>query len=313
MRAVTFVNGAIEIREHPDPVPSRGEILIRVHAAGLNSADLMQQHGGYAAPVGSPPDIPGLELAGEVIATGPDAVRFSVGDRVMALVGGGGQSELAVVHERIAMPVPSALSWAEAGGLPEAFTTAHDALFTQAGLAGGDRVCVHGAAGGVGSAGVQLAVVAGATVTATVRNPAMRDAVAGLGAHVIAPEELVDHGPYDIILELIGGPNLPGDLDSLAIGGRITVIGLGAGARAEVNLGVLMGKRARIMGSTLRVRPLEGKAITIRALEAHVLPHFESGRLVVPVAATYPLEDAVGAYDRFAAGAKFGKIILTSD
>jgi NADPH2:quinone reductase len=313
MRAVTFVNGDIEIREHPDPVPSRGEILVRVHAAGLNSADLMQQRGGYAAPVGSPPDIPGLEFAGEVIATGADAVRFSVGDRVMALVGGGGQSELAVVHERIAMPVPAPLSWAEAGGLPEAFTTAHDALFTQAGLAGGDRVCVHGAAGGVGSAGVQLAVVAGATVTATVRNPALRDAVAGLGAHVIAPEELADHGPYDIILELIGGPNLPGDLEALAIGGRITVIGLGGGARAEVNLGMLMGKRARIMGSTLRVRPLEGKAITIRELEAHVLPHFETGRLVVPVAATYPLDVAADAYERFAAGGKFGKIVLTSD
>jgi len=313
MLAVTFVNGEIEIRRHPDPVPSRGEVLIRVRAAGLNSADLMQQHGGYDAPVGSPPDIPGLELAGEVIATGPDAIRFSVGDRVMALVGGGGQSELAVVHERVAMPVPATLSWAEAGGLPEAFTTAHDALFSQAGLATGDRVCVHGAAGGVGTAGVQLAATAGATVTATVRNPALRDAVAGLGAMAIGPDDAVSHGPYDVILELIGAPNLPGDLSALATGGRITVIGLGGGARAEVNLGTLMGKRARIMGSTLRARPLEAKAMAIRAVEGHVLPHFESGRLIVPVAATYPLKEAAAAYERFAAGAKFGKIVLTSD
>jgi NADPH2:quinone reductase len=311
VQAVTFVDGDIEVREHPDPIPSRGEILVRVRAAGLNSADLMQRRGGYAAPPGSPQDIPGLELAGEVIGLGPDAERFSLGDRVMALAGGGGQSELAVVHERLAMPVPTPLAWAEAGGLPEVFTTAHDALFTQALLASGDRVCVHGAAGGVGCAGVQLAVAAGATVTATVRNPDLRQEVAGLGARVLAPEEAVSGGPYDIILELIGGPNLPGDLESLAIGGRITVIGLGGGVQAEVNLGALMAKRARIMGSTLRVRPLEGKAVATRAVEAHVLPLFSSGRLVVPVAATFALSDAVAAYDRFAAGAKFGKVVLT--
>ena len=258
-------------------------------------------------------DIPGLELAGEVVAVGPDVERFAVGDRVMSLAGGGGQSELAVVHERLAMPVPDKLTWPEAGGLPEVFTTAHDALFSQAGLAGGDRVLVHGAAGGVGTAGVQLAVAAGARVTATVRNRELRDAVAGLGARVIGPEEVAGEGPFDIILELIGASNMAANLDALAVGGRITVIGLGGGARAEVNLATLMGKRARIMGSTLRVRPLEGKAIASRAVEAHVLPQFESGRLVVPVAATFPLADAVAAYDRFAAGAKFGKIVLTMD
>ena len=311
MRAVTFVDGKIEIRRHPDPVPARGEILVRVRAAGLNSADLMQQRGGYAAPVGSPPDIPGLELAGEVVEVGADVERFAVGDRVMSLAGGGGQSELAVVHERLAMPVPTALRWEEAGGLPEVFTTAHDALFTQAGLAGGDRVCVHGAAGGVGTAGVQLALATGASVTATVRNPALRPDVAALGARVTDPEDFTGSGPYDVVLELIGAPNLPGDLDALAVGGRVVVIGLGGGAHAQVNLGALMARRGRIMGSTLRVRPLEGKAVATRAVEAHVLPLFESGRLVVPVAATFALDDAVAAYDRFAAGAKFGKIVLT--
>jgi NADPH:quinone reductase len=313
MYAVTFAHGEIELQEHPDPVPAKGELLVRVRAAGLNSADLMQQRGGYAAPPGSPSDIPGLELAGEVVALGPETGRFAIGDRVMSLAGGGGQAELAVVHERLAMPVPARLTWPEAGGLPEVFVTAHDALYTQAGLASGDRVLVHGAAGGVGTAGVQLAVVAGARVTATVRNLDLRNAVAGLGATVISPEEAAAGGPYDIILELIGASNMAGNLDALAIGGRITVIGLGGGARAEVNLGTLMGKRARIMGSTLRVRPLEGKAVATRTLEAHVLPHFESGRLVVPVAATFALKDAVAAYERFAAGAKFGKIVLTMD
>ncbi|MGI8491713.1 MAG: alcohol dehydrogenase catalytic domain-containing protein, partial [Acidimicrobiales bacterium] len=169
MRAATVVDGEIVVREHDDPEPGLGQVLVRVRAAGINGADLLQKRGGYPAPAGVPADIPGLELAGEVIATGPGASRFGVGERVMAVVGGGGQAELAVVHEREAMPVPGPLNWEEAGGLPEAFTTAHDALFTQAGLGVGERLCVHGAAGGVGSAAVQLGVATGALGTATVR------------------------------------------------------------------------------------------------------------------------------------------------
>jgi NADPH:quinone reductase-like Zn-dependent oxidoreductase len=226
-------------------------------------------------------------------------------------VGGGGQAELAIVHERQLMPVPDGLGWPEAGGLPEVFTTAHDALFTQAGLRAGERLLVHGAAGGVGTAGVQLGAAAGAHVTATVRNEALRDGVAALGAQeVIAPEGFADHGPFDVILELVGAPNLPGDLAALATSGRIVVIGIGGGAKAEVNLGALMGKRATVRGSTLRPRPLEEKALTARAMERHVLALFERGELRVPVAATYPL-DAVGdAYERFTAGGKLGKIVL---
>jgi NADPH:quinone reductase-like Zn-dependent oxidoreductase len=311
MRAVTIVDGTLKFQEHPDPRPGPGQLLVAVRAAGINASDLMQVRGGYPAPPGAPADIPGLELAGQVESTGPGATRFRAGDRVMAVVGGGGQSERAVIHEREAMPVPAGLTWEQAGGLPEAFTTAHDALFTQCGLTLGERVCVHGAAGGVGTAGVQLAAAAGASVVATVRNAGLRSAVAALGATVVEPHETASRGPYDVILELIGAPNMPANFEALAIGGRITVIGVGGGAVADLDLRMLMIKRARMSGSTLRPRPLEQKAAAARAVEASVLPLFESGRLTVPVAATFPLERAAEGYERFAAGGKFGKVVLT--
>jgi NADPH:quinone reductase-like Zn-dependent oxidoreductase len=310
MWAVTIVDGALEWCEHPDPIPGKGELLVAVRGAGLNSADLMQVAGFYPAPPGSPPDIPGMELAGEVAAVGAGVLRFAVGDRVMAVVGGGAQAELAVVHERTAIPVPDGLAWPEAGGFPEVFTTAHDALFTQCELSVGERACVHGAAGGVGVAGVQLAVAAGAHVVATVRNPDLRSAVAAFHAEVVAPDDFVGRGPFDVVLELVGAPNLPGDVEALAVGGRIAVIGVGGGAAAELNLHALMGKRGRIHGSTLRVRPLEQKAMAAHLVEAHVLPLLERGTVRVPVAATYPMSDATAAYDRFAAGGKLGKIVL---
>src|SRR5213596_1167812 len=208
MRAVTIREGGeLAVAEHPDPEPGAGEVLVRVRAAGINGADILQRRGAYPAPPGSPPDIPGLELAGEVAALGPGARRFQPGDRVMGIVGGGGQAELAVVHERQLMPVPEALDWPAAGALPEVFTTAHDAIFTQCGLRPGERLLVHGAAGGVGTAAVQLGRAAGARVTATVRNEALRERVAELGAEVIPPEGFEEHGPFDVILELVGAPN----------------------------------------------------------------------------------------------------------
>jgi NADPH2:quinone reductase len=310
MRAATIVDGSLEVRDHPDPVPGTGQILVRVRAAGLNSADLAQVAGWYPAPPGWPPDIPGMELAGEVAATGPGATRFSVGDRVMAIVGGGAQAQLALLHEREAMPIPEGLDWVEAGGVPEAFTTAHDALFTRGRLSMGERVCVHGAAGGVGTAAVQLAVTAGATVVATVRNPDLWDDVTSLGATTVSPADTEAHGPYDVVLELIGAPNMAANLKALAIGGRISIIGVGGGGTAEINLLALMGKRGRIHGSTLRTRPLELKALAARAVERHVLPLLASGRVWVPVAATFPLDEAAGAYERFAKGAKFGKVVV---
>jgi NADPH:quinone reductase len=311
MRAATIRDGEVVVAEHPDPQPGAGEVLVRVLAAGINGADIHQRAGHYPAPPGSPPDIPGLELAGEVVGRGPGAERFSEGDRVMAIVGGGGQAELATVHERQLMAVPDALSWTEAGGVPEVFTTAHDALFTQAGLRPAEHLLVHGAAGGVGTAAVQLGRAVGATVTATVRREEHRPALDALGTRAIEPEGFAEHGPYDVILELVGAGNLAGNLESLALGGRISVIGVGgSGPTAEINLLQVMQKRARIHGSTLRARPLEQKAAAARLVEKEVLPGFEDGRLTVPVAETFPLDEAEQAYDRFQAGGKLGKLVL---
>jgi putative PIG3 family NAD(P)H quinone oxidoreductase len=311
MRAVTIREQEIVIEEHPDPEPGAGEVLVRVHAAGLNGADMMQRRGLYPAPPGSPQDIPGMEFAGEVAALGQGAERFALGERVMAIVGGGAQAELCLAHERQLMPVPAGLDWPAAGGLPEVFTTAHDAIFTQGELRPGEHLLVHGGAGGVGTAAIQLARATGARVTATVRNAELREQVQELGATVIDCEGFAEHGPYDVIIELVGAPNMPENLGALATGGRITVIGVSAGAKSELNLLALMGKRARIHGSTLRARPLEEKAITARRIEHEVLPLFAAGELHVPIAETFALEQAAAAYERFAAGGKLGKIVIT--
>jgi NADPH:quinone reductase len=310
MRAVTVADGELRVEDRPDPFPGKGEVLVRVRAAGLNGADMLQRKGAYPAPPGSPPDIPGLELAGEVVGRGEGAERFAEGDRVMAIVGGGGQAELALVHERGAMPVPDALDWPAAGGLPEVFTTAHDALFSQAELRPGERLLVHGGAGGVGTAAIQLGRAAGARVTATVRREELRPQVQELGAEAIDAAGFAERGPFDVILELVGAPNLTDNLSALARGGRIAVIGVGGGARGELDLVKLMGKKARIHGSTLRARPLEEKAAAMRLVEREVLPLFESGAARVPVDETYPLDAAEAAYERFASGGKLGKIVL---
>ena len=312
MRAVVIKDQQLIVEERPDPEPGAGQVLVAVKAAGINGADMHQRLGRYPAPPDSPQDIPGLEFAGEVIVCGPGAARFESGDRVMAVVGGGGQADRIVVHERMLMPVPENLTWPEAGGTPEVFTTAHDAVFSQAGLRAGERLLVHGGAGGVGTAAIQLGHASGARVTATVRNPGLRDGVGAFGATVIEPEGFAEHGPFDVILELVGAPNLPDNLRALNLWGRIVIIGIGAGAKAEVHLGALMGTRGRILGSTLRPRPLEEKALAARAVERSVLPLLASGAVRVPVAATYPLDEVEAAYDRFAAGGKLGKIVLVT-
>jgi NADPH:quinone reductase len=310
MRAVVIEDGQLVAQERPDPEPEAGELLVRVRGAGINGADMLQRKGGYPAPPGSPPDIPGLELAGEVVARGRDARRFEEGDRVMAVVGGGAQAELALVHERAAMPVPDGVDWPQAGGFPEVFVTAHDALFSQAELRPGERLLVHGAAGGVGTAAVQLGRAAGARVVATVRREELRPAVEKLGARAVAPDAYEDEGPFDVVLELVGAPNLKGNLSALATGGRIAVIGVGAGPKTEINLLALMGKRGRIHGSTLRARPLEEKGIATRLVEKEVLPLLADGAVSVPVEATFPLDEVEKAYEAFAAGGKLGKIVL---
>jgi NADPH2:quinone reductase len=311
VRAVTIADRRITVAEHPDPVPGPGELGIRVRAAGLNGADIMQVRGLYPAPPGVAPDIPGLELAGEVVELGDGATRFHPGARVMALMPGGAQAQLAVVDERLAMPMPAGLDWNAAGGFPEAFITAHDALISQCGLRGGERLLVNGAAGGVGAAAVQIGAWAGARVVASVRAIELRQAVASLGARVIDPSEIADAGPFDVILELVGAVNFPANLHALSNGGRISVIGVGAGAGIDLDLGQLMSRRGRLFGSTLRARSLEEKAMAVGRVEADVLPLVEAGRARVLLQDVFALEAAAGAYARFQAGAKLGKIVLS--
>ena len=313
MRAVVISEGTVNVEQRPDPKLGSGEVLVRVNAAGINGADILQRRGRYPAPPGAPQDIPGLEFAGEVVDRAPDATRFSVGQRVMGIVAGGGQAELISVHERVAMPVPDSLGWAEAGALPEVFCTAYDALFTQAGLQLGERVLINGGAGGVGTAAIQLARVVGASPVATVRSEGMAGRVSELGATAIVAEAgsdaAVEHGPFDVVLELVGAANLSTSLKALAPGGRICFIGVGAGPKSEFNVLHLMGKRGRIHGSTLRAAPLEEKALLARRMERHVLPHFGTA-LSVSLDRTFALDEVHDAYEYFAAGGKFGKVAL---
>ena len=242
---------------------------------------------------------------------GPRVNRFAPGDRVMALVGGGGQAELATVDQGSAIPIPTGVSWEAAGGFPEAFTTAYDALFTQAGLGFNERVLITGAAGGVGTAAVQLAAAAGALVVASVRNESLREEVLQLGAdQALDPAAALEQGPFDLALELVGGQSVGAVLERLAQGGRISVIGLAAGRTAELNLSSLMGRRARIFGSTLRSRSQAEKSLVAAAVIQHVVPLLERGKIRVPVASTFPMEQAAEAYRRQAAGGKLGKIVL---
>jgi NADPH:quinone reductase-like Zn-dependent oxidoreductase len=293
MRAAVIVDGRLEIEERPDPVPGDGELLIRVRAAGINGADLMQRAGNYPPPPGAPVDVPGLECAGET----------EDGRRVMALLPGGGHAEFVAVHHTHVMRVPESVGWPQAGGFVEAFATAHDALFTQAQLRDGERLLVNGAAGGVGVAAVQLGIRAGAQVTGTVRHH--REEIEALGADAAAS------GEYDVILELVGGQNLSDNLERLAPKGRIAVIGTGAGRIAEVNFGLLMRTRGRIHGSMLRARTTVEKEDVIRRLEGNALPLLAQGLLTVPVEEIFPLDEGLEAYDRFAAGGKFGKLVLS--
>jgi NADPH:quinone reductase len=314
MHAVTIVDGDLRWSEHPDPTPGPGEVVVAVQAAGLNGADMLQRRGFYPAPPGSPQDIPGLEFSGTVAATGAGATRFAPGTRVMGICGGGGQAELVVVHESTLLTVPDGVDLVAAGGFPEVFSTAQDALFSQANLNEDDTVLVSGAAGGVGTAAVQLAGVAGARVVATVRNPDHHDEVRALGAHeVILPDRIADFGPYDVSLELVGAPGVEAVLPHLAKGARIVVIGVGAGAKAEVNLLALMGSRATIGGSTLRARSIEEKAEVAWLVESRGVHLLGTGAVRVPIAATFPMSEATAAYERFTSGSKLGKIVLVND
>lgn len=318
MRAVVFTgkggNEVVSVEERPDPVPGSDEVLVAVRYAALNPADVSQRQGNYPAPPGSPADIPGLEVSGVVAACGAGVRRFKEGDRVFGIVGGGGLADRVVAHDRHLVPVPENLDELEAAAAPEALITAHDAIVVQAGLRSGDLLLVNGANGGVGTAAVQIALVLGARVLASVRSAEARDQVAGLGVEVVAPDEAVARakaeGGADVVLELVGAMNLPANFEALATKGRIMVVGTGAGADGEISLRALMSKRARLLGTVLRARPIEEKAAAVQAFAHEVVPHLVSGRIRALVDRTYPAADAAEAFDRLSGPGKFGKVLL---
>jgi NADPH2:quinone reductase len=319
VRAVVFtgVGGAevMSVEARPDPRPGSGEVLVAAAYAGVNTADLAQRAGAYPAPPGAPQDIPGLEVAGTVVACGDGVRDWQVGDRVFGLVGGGGLADRVVVHERHVAAVPERLGDEEAAAVPEVFVTAHDAVVRQAGLRAGDRLLVNGANGGVGTAAVQIGVLAGARVFANARSADARDRLAELGAEAVGPQDAFERvraaGGADVVLELVGAPNLAADLEALAPRGRIVVVGTGAGADAQLSLRALMGRRARILGTVLRARPLEEKAAAVQDFAHDVVPFLADGRARAIVDRVFPVEQAREAFDYLERPGKFGKVLLS--
>lgn len=311
MHAVQIVDAEVELREVPDPVPGSEELLIKTTSAGLNAADVLQKNGFYPAPPNVPQDIPGLELAGEVVAMGSQTTGFQIGDKVMGIVAGGAQAELCTIHYTTALHVPEGMDLVTAGGFCETYFTAYDALMRQAHLQPGERLLINGAAGGVGLSAISLAVSLSARVTASARNIEHHGFLEGLGAKALAPSDVDGSGPYDVILELVGAINLKSDLAELATEGRLSIIGVGAGAKSEIDLRVVMSKRARIFGSTLRARPHHAKATLVDEFRARILPLHQQQKVPVTIAATFTKDQVKQAYETFTKPGKLGKIILT--
>jgi putative PIG3 family NAD(P)H quinone oxidoreductase len=326
MKAVLFDGSGgpevVRIGDVPEPAPGRGEVLVRVRAASLNRADLLQRRGHYAPPPGTRPDVPGLELAGEVVRAGEGVTGFRPGDRVMAIAAGEAQAELAVVHERMLMPAPAALSYEEAAALPEAGITAHDALFTVGGLRPGWTVLVHAAGSGVGTVAVQLARAAGATTIGTSRTADKLEQARALGLDhglVVAREaprfadevrRLTGGEGARIVLDLVGAAYTPENLAAVALRGTIVVIGTMGGVDAATDLRVLLSRRVALVGTNLRMRPLEEKIAATQAFARDVLPLVAAGRVRPVVDEVLPFERAREAHERMERNASFGKLVL---
>ena len=307
----------LKLVERPLPEPSRGEVRVRVKATALNRADLLQRMGAYPAPADSPPDIPGLEFAGEIDALGAGVDRFKVGDRVFGLVGGGSYAEALVTHERAVARIPDKLSFEEAAAVPEAFVTAHDAIVTQAGITAGETLLVHAVGSGVGTAAAQLGRALGAFVVGTARTAEKLERAKPLGMDSgIVPKDgkfadavkLISQ-PH-VVLELVGGAYLNEDLRCVRVQGRIVLVGLMAGVKTEVELNRVLDRRVRIHGTVLRARPLEQKIAAMRAFEEQVVPLFARGKLVPVIDRVMPLADAAVAHAHMASNDSFGKIVL---
>ena len=312
----------LERQQRPVPRPGVGQVRVRVRASALNRADIAQRLGRYPAPPGVPADIPGLEYAGEVDALGDGVTLWSVGDRVMGIVGGGGHAEYLCVHEREVLPVPDALSWQEAAAIPEVFLTAYDALFRQVDARLGERVLVHAIGSGVGTAALQLARAAGLTVVGTSRSPGKLEKAKALGLElavdtsgdwVAGVERLVGANAIHAIVDLVAGEYLAGNLRVLATRGRLVVVGHTAGRRTEIDYAILMSKRAHVIGTVLRARPIEEKITLAREFAERVLPLFDRGILRPVVDTTFSFADVRAAHERMEADATFGKLVLVWD
>lgn len=309
----------LEIREVPTPEPGVEQVRVRVHGAGLNRADLSQRLGKYPAPAGDPADIPGLEFAGVIDAIGPNVRGWTVGQRVYAICGGGGQAEYVVAHQRMLAAVPDRLEdLVAAGGVPEVFATAYDALFTQASLTMGETVLLHAVGSGIGTAGLQLAKAAGARTIGTSRSAWKLDRARALGLDVALPGEdfptavlaSTEGRGVDVVLDAVGGPYVRGDVASVAVKGRIVLISALGGADVAFPGGQLTGKRATLMGSVLRARPLEEKALVMRALAERVGPLLAAGTVKPIVDRVFALADVQEAHAYLEANQGFGKVIL---
>jgi NADPH:quinone reductase-like Zn-dependent oxidoreductase len=317
MRCVVFHgtggNEVVAIQSRPDPRPGKFEVLIATEYAGGNPADVLQREGRHPPPAGSPADVPGLEVAGKIVALGEAVTDYSLGDRVFGLVGGGGLADRVVAHERELARVPDALDEAGAASVPEAFITAFDALL-QAGLADGDTLLVNGASGGVGTAAVQLGVALGARVVANVRTEARRERVAELGAVVLGAPEVFEYvrelGGADTILELVGAAHMSENLDALAPRGTIVVVAAQPGDEVTLTLRDLLSRRGHILGTSLRRRPLEEKAALAQRFARQVVPWLADGRLVPIIDRVYELAEVTDAFDHIRRPGKLGKVLL---
>lgn len=317
MKVLAYVEGEPRLTSREVPTIGGRQLLVAVRYAGLNPADLMQLRGGHASPPGAPTDVAGIEVCGIVVAVGPAVSLHAVGDRVFGLVGGGGFAGFVAVDEDLVTRMPDALDERTGAAVPETFITAHDALFTQGGLASGERVLIHGGTGGVGSAAIGLAVLAGAEVFATVRSDAGAELVRSLGARPVRAADFVagftalaGGAGADVIIDLVGAPNYPGNFAVLARRGRLIAVGLAGGEQVAFPLSALMRIRGRLIGTVLRSRPHSEKAQAVAAFARQVVPHLASRRLRVLIDTVIPIEDFAAARQRLEASGKRGNILL---
>jgi NADPH2:quinone reductase len=320
MRAITVsTERGFSMEERPTPAAGPGQVVVKVRSAGLNSADLQQARGFYNAPLGWPADITGLEIAGEIAAVGDGVLDHAIGDRVMALIGGGGHAEQVVVPADLLVSLPDSLDWAHAGAVMEGYATSLDALVLQGRVRAGDRVLVTGAAGGVGLSMVQVALANGAFVTASVRNAEAASALAEFvqsdRCTVVAPDGEAASGPYDIIIDLVCGNGFLDRVGLLAPDGKLIIVGILAPMDADVGtawLGPLLLNRCSVIGTTIRGRSPASKVALTREIARSVVPLLESGTLRVHLDSTFDFEDFGSAFAKLAAPGKVGKIVLTN-